>query len=503
MTESRVIPLGETRCLRSSEESRDKRVEPRETRQVNHFKLMPEACTDGPMKGYIGLERISFAAQKDSKVRFMNLMHHLNEFNLTQAFRQLDGSKAVGIDQVTKHEYGSQLQANIEGLYQEIRGGGWRPRPSREKLIPKPQGGMRRLAIGCLENKIVQGLCAKILDAIYGPIFHRHSFGYRSGKSPHQAIAHVHQEIRRREENCVVVEMDIEKFFDTIPHEKLMELIGQRIGDAHFLRLGAAARKGYCFLMNKTVTRFIAVTLGMALLNSTPQASWAGAEVKLTGKIFEAESAKQSLLFTFRGEADIKPGLKVLTTTYTSSEGKVAAIETTEFAIDASGQERVSSFRLNQKQLGAEGSIEIKNGRATFTYTRDGRSKTKAMDAGDDFVVGPGVFNFLRGHWTEILAGKKLKVRFAVLERLETIGFEFSKDKDVRLNGKPAVVVKMKPSSLLVSALVDPIRFYISADATHLLEIHGRSTLKRELNGGLKDFNAVTVFEVPQLGGTR
>ena len=198
---------------------------------MNHFKLMPEACTDGPMKGYIGLERISFAARKGSNFKFCNLMHHLNELNLVQAFRQLDGSKAVGIDQVTKYEYGSQLQTNIEGLYQEIRGGGWRPRPSRERLIPKPNGGMRRLAIGCLEDKIVQSLCAKILEAIYEPIFHRHSFGYRPGKSPHQALARVHQEIRRREDSCVVVEMDIEKFFDTIPHEKLMELIERRISD--------------------------------------------------------------------------------------------------------------------------------------------------------------------------------------------------------------------------------------------------------------------------------
>jgi RNA-directed DNA polymerase len=207
MTEFVAIPLGETRCLRRSGEVGDKPMEPRETRQVNRFKLMPEACTDGPMKGYIGLDRIGFAARKNSSERFMNLMHHLNEFNLTQAFRQLDGSKAVGIDQVTKYEYGSQLQSNIEVLHSEIRGGGWRPRPSREKLIPKPQGGMRRLAIGCLEDKIVQSLCAKILEAIYEPIFHRHSFGYRSGKSPHQAIARVHQEIRRREETCVVVEM--------------------------------------------------------------------------------------------------------------------------------------------------------------------------------------------------------------------------------------------------------------------------------------------------------
>ncbi len=96
--------------------------------------------------------------------------------------------------------------------------------------------GMRRLAIGCLEDKIVQSLCAKILEAIYEPVFSRHSFGFRHGKSQHQAIAKVHEAIRYREDNCIVVEMDIEKFFDHISHDKLMELIGDRVKDP-YLRL--------------------------------------------------------------------------------------------------------------------------------------------------------------------------------------------------------------------------------------------------------------------------
>jgi group II intron reverse transcriptase/maturase len=198
---------------------------------------MPEACADGPFKGYIGIDRISSAAAKGTADRFCNLMHHLNESNLRQAFRECDGAKASGIDQVTKYEYGLDLQTNLENLEDEIRRGGWRPRPSREKLIPKPSGGMRRLAIGCIEDKIVQSLCAKILEAIYEPIFHRHNFGFRPGRNQHQAIARVYQEIRRREDSCVVVEMDIEKFFDSMSHVKLMELIEGRIKDPHFLRL--------------------------------------------------------------------------------------------------------------------------------------------------------------------------------------------------------------------------------------------------------------------------
>jgi RNA-directed DNA polymerase len=213
------------------------RMEPRETQRVDRFKLTPEACPDGPFKGYVGLERINSAASRETTVRLTHLMHHLNEVNLRQAFRLLDGAKASGIDQITKSEYGKNLPANIEDLEIRIRRGGWRPKPSREKLIPKPTGGTRPLAIGCLEDKIVQSLCAKILEAIYEPIFHRHSFGFRPGKNAHQAIARLHQEIRLRKDGCTVVEMDIEKFFNTIHHEKLMELIQLRITDPHFLRL--------------------------------------------------------------------------------------------------------------------------------------------------------------------------------------------------------------------------------------------------------------------------
>ena len=210
-------------------------MEQRETRRVNCAKLTPEACTDGPYKGYVGIDRINSAASKRTTDKFTHLMHHLNEFNLRQAFRQCDGAKASGIDQVTKKEYGKNLQTNLEELDFKIQDGKWWPKPSRLKLIPKASGGMRPLAIGCLEDKIVQNLCAKILEAIYEPIFHRHSFGFRPGKNAQQALARLHQEIRLRKDSCVVVEMDIEKFFNNISHPKLIELIKLRITDQYFL----------------------------------------------------------------------------------------------------------------------------------------------------------------------------------------------------------------------------------------------------------------------------
>jgi group II intron reverse transcriptase/maturase len=214
-------------------------MEPRNTpvTRVNQFKLSPEPCADGPFKGYEKLHWINSAASRSSPEKFMNLMHVFNDNNLKQAFRQLDGNKAVGIDGVSKKEYQRELQSNLVKLQDEIYRGGWRPKPSREVLIPKPQGGTRPLAIGCLEDKIVQLLASKVLEAIYEPIFHRHSFGFRPGRNTHQALSRLYKVVSEREESCTIVEMDIEKFFNSMDHELLIQFIERKIGDQSFLRL--------------------------------------------------------------------------------------------------------------------------------------------------------------------------------------------------------------------------------------------------------------------------
>lgn len=204
---------------------------------MDRLKLKPEPCAVGAFKGYYRLDWINSVAVRDQARVFNNLIHHVNEDNLIQAFRGLDGTKAVGIDQVTKTEYGRNLHANIVKLADEISRGGWRPRPSREVLIPKPSGGKRPLAIGCLEDKIVQSLVAKILEAIYEPRFHRHSYGFRAKRSCHQALGRVYSAIQKRGKHTVVVEMDIEKFFNQVDHDKLMSFLKEQISDEHFLRL--------------------------------------------------------------------------------------------------------------------------------------------------------------------------------------------------------------------------------------------------------------------------
>lgn len=212
-------------------------MERRESHRAARFNLTPEPCSHGSFKGYARLDRINSAARKDPDQKFKALLPQFTIENLRQAFRSLDGSKAVGIDQITKDHYAKNLEANLTKLWDRIARGGWRPQPSREVLIPKANGGTRPLAIGCLEDKIVQQLGAKILEAIYENSFHRHSYGFRPKRNTHQAMARLYKVIQERSENCVVVEMDLEKFFNSMDHEKLLEILSVRIEDHHFLRL--------------------------------------------------------------------------------------------------------------------------------------------------------------------------------------------------------------------------------------------------------------------------
>jgi RNA-directed DNA polymerase len=212
-------------------------MERREPHRANRFNLTPEPCSYGPFKGYARLDRINSAAKENPQVKFKALLQQFTENNLRQAFRSLDGSKAIGIDQITKDQYAKNLETNLSQLADKIARGGWRPKPSREVMIPKANGGTRPLAIGCLEDKIVQQLGAKILEAIYEHTFHRHSYGFRPKRNTHQAIARLYKVVEERGETCVVVEMDLEKFFNSMDHEKLIEILAQRIEDHHFLRL--------------------------------------------------------------------------------------------------------------------------------------------------------------------------------------------------------------------------------------------------------------------------
>lgn len=156
--------------------------------------------------------------------------------NLRQAFKALDGAKAVGIDGISKKQYAKGLDQNLESLLNRLHAGTYRPQAKREILIPKANGKTRPIAISCFEDKIVEYVLGKTLESVYDPIFIRNSFGFRPRKSPDDAIK-ANYNILKDNKRPFVVEIDLANFFNTVPHRKLMKLLRRRINDRKLLGL--------------------------------------------------------------------------------------------------------------------------------------------------------------------------------------------------------------------------------------------------------------------------
>jgi len=183
-----------------------------------------------------GLHGVREAARKDSTLKFTALLHHVNEDCLTEAFFNLKKTVAVGVDGVTWHEYERDMEANIADLHGRIHRGAYRAKPSRRVWIPKSDGRQRPLGIASLEDKIVQQAVLWVLQSIYEQDFLGFSYGFRPGRSPHNALDALSVAITSKKVNWIL-DADIEGFFDTIDHEWLVEFLEHRIGDRRILRL--------------------------------------------------------------------------------------------------------------------------------------------------------------------------------------------------------------------------------------------------------------------------
>jgi len=183
------------------------------------------------------LERIAWLSAKDRDKRFDNVMHLFTEEGLAECYRSLDGNKAVGADSVTKKRYGEDLEGNLKDLHERMRRMAYRPGAVREVLIPKPGqiGRTRPLGISNLEDKIVQGMMHKVLAAIYEPLFLECSYGFRPGRSAHDAVRDLHRHLYSHRVSTVI-DVDLSRYFDSIDQQLLLEMVGKKIADRRFLR---------------------------------------------------------------------------------------------------------------------------------------------------------------------------------------------------------------------------------------------------------------------------
>lgn len=186
--------------------------------------------------------RVSLKAQ-DKTFVFENLLTHFHVDSFKEAFKALDGSKAIGVDGISKSEYGKNLEQNLKRLEQRVKRGTYRPQPKKEILIAKANGKTRPICISSFEDKIVDWVISKILTQIYEPLFIRNSFGYRPKKSADQAIKACYYCLVKNKRQHVV-EIDFSSFFNTIPHRKLMNLLGKKISDNKFKGLIGRFLKG-------------------------------------------------------------------------------------------------------------------------------------------------------------------------------------------------------------------------------------------------------------------
>jgi len=197
---------------------------------------MSVLSNDGINTWLTKLDRIGELSASCGDIVFNNLGHIINADLLKELYNNLDGKKAVGVDKVTKAAYGVNLEENINCLLSRIRRGTYQPKPARITEIPKEDGSSRPLAISCFEDKLVQLAVSTILSKIYEPLFLDSSYGFRPGLGCHDAIKSLNKATFKNW-NGAVVEIDIKKYFNRIPHAEIMRFLRHKISDKRFLRL--------------------------------------------------------------------------------------------------------------------------------------------------------------------------------------------------------------------------------------------------------------------------
>jgi len=183
-----------------------------------------------------GLDRVRRVARQDKDVRFTALLHHVDVDRLRAAYWALEPKAAPGVDGVTWWDYGQDLEENLRDLHARVHRGAYRARPSRRVYIPKADGRQRPLGVAALEDKLLQRAVVEVLNAIYEVDFLGFSYGFRPGRSQHQALDALSTGILRRKVSWVL-DADIRGFYDAIDHGWLLKFLEHRIADRRILRL--------------------------------------------------------------------------------------------------------------------------------------------------------------------------------------------------------------------------------------------------------------------------
>lgn len=223
---------------------------------------------------------------------------------------------------------------------------------------------------------------------------------------------------------------------------------------------------------------FLALTLGM-------QTAFAD----YTATVFEQNSGRQKKLYTFQFKSTEKDGKEDIHVLHKDLEGNVVAEEKAK--VEGSKLQR---YEIDHKQIEQQGLIEVKDGKVFFTKTVGGKTSTNEEKLQDTLVANANFQKFIKDNWDQIKDGKEIAFRYAVWDRQETVGFEIFKTGTDKIGEKEVLVLKMKPSSFIIAALVKPIIFKFEADGSKLLEMNGRVVPKRKDGSTYKDLDGEVVY---------
>ena len=182
------------------------------------------------------LARIAQLSKENPNMVFTSVGHLINKEMLKDCHDKMDGNKAVGIDGITKEDYGRNLEENLEKLVESLKRKSYKPKPAKRVEIPKDNGKTRPLSIYCYEDKLVQEALRRILEAVFEPHFHDEMMGFRPNRSCHKALRKLNVMIMR-EKTSYVLDADIKGFFDHLDHEWIIRFVESRIKDPNITQL--------------------------------------------------------------------------------------------------------------------------------------------------------------------------------------------------------------------------------------------------------------------------
>jgi RNA-directed DNA polymerase len=181
--------------------------------------------TQSRASGPNGLLRVREAAKKDKKAQFTALLHHVTIEQLRISYQSLQRQAAPGLDGMTWEEYGRDLEGRLQDLHQRVHRGAYRAQPSRRVLIPKADGRQRPLGVAALEDKILQHAVGTVLNQIWEEDFLGFSYGFRPGRSQHDALDALYGGVTRKKVSWIL-DLDIRAFLDTASYCPLIHEIG-------------------------------------------------------------------------------------------------------------------------------------------------------------------------------------------------------------------------------------------------------------------------------------